>query len=59
MRAALGCDLLHYQEGHLFQENGGTCETVGKNSMCVLVLTACLKSLTLQRFLATIAILSL
>lgn len=47
------------RRGIYFKENRGTCETVGKKSMYVLVLTACLKSLTLQRFLATIAILSL
>lgn len=53
-------DLLHYPYGHTFQESGGTCETIGKRSMNVLVLlTACLKSLKLQRFLAPVAILSL
>lgn len=46
--------------GTYFKRTGGMCEAIGKRSMNVLVLlTACLKSLTLQWFLATIAIFSL
>lgn len=57
LRAALGRGCLHYVYRLAFQEPEGL-EMIGKRSMNVL-LTACLKSLTLQRACTTIAILSL
>lgn len=56
-RAVLRGDCLHYVYRPAFQEPGGL-EMIGKRSMNV-PLTACLKSLILQRALTTIAILSL